>query len=332
MTSKPKPLFIEETFIVPSSSDNLSLSCLLVSPQTQPRAIMQLAHGMQEHKERYIPFMRFLAEHGIACIIHDHRGHGGSIKKNEDLGYFYDTTATYVVEDLLDVAQAAQDLLLSRFELDCTHIPHILFGHSMGTLVVRKYLKTHDKLVDGVILCGAPGNNPSTNMGLHLVNFLAKVKGATKPSPLITALVFGGSNKGLPGTHRLRWLSANEDNVAAYEADELCGVPFTLNGYQNLLGLLRDSFEVEGWEIENPNMPILFIAGEDDPITLGTEAFNHSQQFLRDRGYKHVTGKLYPGLRHELLNEKEAQEAYDDVLAFAEAIISEKRKREPTKA
>lgn len=296
------------TFTLASPFDGLELSCAEVAPDGETVGLVQISHGMEEHKERYYPFMEWLASHGIASVVHDHRGHGASVKDPDDLGYFYDDTGRAIVDDVLCVQ--------AHFKGLHPGLPLVLFGHSMGSLVVRSLIKDADDAIDGLVVCGAPGNNPGKDAAMVLVNALSLVKGPRAKSPLVNSLVFGGYGKGLPGDHPLRWLSASEENVRRYDEDDLCGFVFTLNGYRNLLSLVRNVYDVRGWAVSRPDLPILFIAGVDDPVTLGEEAWEAAQGFLRDRGYRNVSGKLYPGMRHEILNEEGAQEVYDDVLAF----------------
>ena len=297
-------------YTLSSPFDGLGLSCAETVPEGRPKGLVQISHGMEEHKERYYPFMGWLADHGFASVIHDHRGHGASVASSEDLGFFGDETGRAIVGDLLCVQE--------HFEAAHPGLPLVLFGHSMGSLVVRSLIKDSDDAVDGLVVCGAPGDNPGKDAAMVLVNALSMVKGPRAKSPLVNSLVFGGYGKGLPGEHPLRWLSANERNVRAYDEDDLCGFVFTLNGYKNLLSLVRDVYDIHGWAVSRPDLPILFIAGADDPVTLGEKAWNDAQGFLRDRGYRNVSGKLYPGMRHEILNEEGAQEVFDDVLTFVE--------------
>ena len=112
---------------VMASADRLPLDVLSVTPET-PVGILQLVHGMCEHKERYIPFMQYMASHGWICIIHDHRGHGRSVRKTEDLGYFYSGGYRALVNDI----RIVNDLIRQRHP----DLPLVLFGHSMGSMAV----------------------------------------------------------------------------------------------------------------------------------------------------------------------------------------------------
>ena len=148
-----------EMFTIPSAVDGLPLSVFVVSPEDgQPKGLVQFAHGMAEHKERYLPFMQFLADHGYACLINDHRGHGASVKSPDDLGYFYAGGAAALVADLHQ--------LTLWFRQRYPGPKLILFGHSMGSLAVRVYRQKYDGDIDGLVVCGSPGANPAAGAGL----------------------------------------------------------------------------------------------------------------------------------------------------------------------
>ena len=119
-----------------SGYDKLKLSALVMEPSKaicpEPVGVVVLVHGMAEHKERYLPFMEFLAENGYISLIHDHRGHGASVRSEEDLGYLYERGDEGLVLDVVQMVQFAK----AKY-----HLPVHLFGHSMGSLVVRLFLQ-----------------------------------------------------------------------------------------------------------------------------------------------------------------------------------------------
>lgn len=296
-----------ERFTVISEQDGLPLDVLMTMPDRNPAGVVQISHGMSEHKERYLPFMEFLADHGYASVIHDHRGHGKRAGDADSLGYFgEDEDGDDIVADLYQVTKGAKQ----RFGTD---IPFILFGHSMGSLAARKYLKTHDDEVDNVVLSGAPWNNPGAKPGLFVARQLARVKGGKYRSKLVHELADGAFGRSFPENG---WLSANEENVKAFNEHPLDGFPFTLNGYMNLFSLVSDVYDKSGWQVKNPDLPVFFVAGQDDPVIGSREKWIEEQDFLKERGYRDVRGTLYPGMRHEILLEKEAGTVMEDILRF----------------
>ena len=137
-----------EKFTLNSLYDSLPLSCCAYLPEGEPKGIFQIVHGMCEYKERYDDFMRFLAENGLIAAAHDHRGHGKSVKEEADLGWFGDKKARAVVEDAVLVTRKLKE----RYP----NLPVTLFGHSMGSMVVRCYIQNYDDEIDRLIVCGSP--------------------------------------------------------------------------------------------------------------------------------------------------------------------------------
>ena len=142
------------------------------------------------------------------------------------------------------------------------------------------------------------------------------------PSPKLDKLCFGGFAKKIPNAKTpFDWLSRDEENVNAYIADPLCGFPFTPYGYADLMGAMGHIANAK-WAAKVPNMPILLISGDMDPVGGMGKGVRKVDRFLENSGHTRVTFKLYPGARHEILNETNRQEVYDDVLLFLEAVAA----------
>ena len=148
------------TFTLESRSDALCLSAASIAAD-KPSAVVQLVHGMCEHKERYYPLMEFLASRGFACVIHDHRGHGGSVKSPEDLGYFYKGGYRAAVDDVRQVTLWAKD--------EYPGLPVFLFGHSMGSFITRNFIHEYGNEVDGAVI-SATGMQPEGLMRIMRKN------------------------------------------------------------------------------------------------------------------------------------------------------------------
>lgn len=296
-------------FKVKSKCDGLSLAGMCVIPDKEVRGIVQLVHGMAEHKERYEEFMRYLAEKGYLCVILDHRGHGESVKTESDLGYFYDEDAHYLIEDIHDVTL----MLKEQFP----YVPLLLFGHSMGSLAVRAYTKHYDKDIDALIVCGSPSCNRAAALGKGLTKLLMKMRGEHYRSPFIQKLAFGKHNDKIPeACSENSWLCTDAEVVAAYDADTLCGFTFTLNGFENLFALMIDVYDEKDWSCQQKQLPILFVAGKQDPCIISEEEFKNAVDFMKERGYQKVEAKLYEGMRHEILNEVNKAEVYEDIFQW----------------
>lgn len=291
-----------------SSSDGLSISYLKAVPEGQIKGIVQLVHGMAEHKERYLELMKYLEDHGYASYINDHRGHGKSIRNQNDLGYFYDDKGDYIVNDVYDLTEIIKS--------NHPGLPLYLFGHSMGSMVVRKYTALHDDEIDKLIVCGSPSENNAASLALILTGIIGTFKGDHHRSTFINNLAFKGNDERFGSNLTNAWLSLNEENVMAYNNDALCGFTFTVNGFMNLFSLMRDTYNKNLYQMKNRNLDILFIAGEDDPVIISKDKFNKAVAFMKNLGYHNVQSILYPHLRHEILNEKEKLQIFDDILKF----------------
>ena len=295
-----------EKIKINSKVDNLEIECLLVIPDEGIKGLIQIAHGMNEHKERYLDFMGFLAQNGYACIINDHRGHGNSIKEKDDIGYFYDNNAEYVVEDLEQITE----YITKKFK----DKKIILFGHSMGSMIVRKYMEKYDDKIDGLIVCGSPSENKLAKLGLFFIKLLEGIKGERYRSKFIRNLMFNGYDK--ENEIKNSWICYNEEIVKKYKEDPLCQYEYTLNGMENIVKLMIDIYNPKLYQKKNLNLPIYFIAGKDDPVIVSEEKWNEAQNFLRNIGYREIQNKLYENMRHEILNEKENQKVYEDILKW----------------
>lgn len=291
---------------ITSQQDGLELEVAVVKPQSPAVGVVVFSHGMAEHKERYFDFIKYLSQHGFACVIHDHRGHGQSVKSESDLGYFYTQNINYIVDDLHQVVGFAKSLF--------PNLPIMLFSHSMGTLVSRCYLKKYDGEIDKLVLCGPPTENKMAGLAICIAHLLQLFHGKKHANKMLNKLTFGSYNKGLEAENA--WICANEETVKKYNEDKLCGFIFTTNGFINLFKLMKQAFNKKGWSVAHADLPIYVIAGEEDPVIQNQKAFDGLVKFLRDRGYNDINSKLYVGMRHELLNEIDNAKVYSDVLKF----------------
>lgn len=299
-----------EWFTTESRQDGLQLSVMLVRPDGEIRALVQLAHGMTEHKERYAPFMEYLAEHGCLCVMNDHRGHGASVRQSEDLGYFYDKGDAALVEDLHQITLWMKE--------KWPGLPLFLFGHSMGSLAVRAYCEHYDRDVDGLVVCGSPGYNAAADAGLAIIRLLTLLRGERYRSRLLQSMTVGMFAKRFPDPqHPCAWISANKENVIAYEANPLCRFIFTLNGNRALLKLMKRCYGLASGR-GNPDLPIRFYSGAEDPCMPDEKGFWHAVKSMQKAGYRNVQGYLFPGMRHEILNETNREIVFERI--WTEAI------------
>ncbi|SHE40869.1 Lysophospholipase, alpha-beta hydrolase superfamily [Mariniphaga anaerophila] len=293
-------------FTIRSASDNLPISVLTAGTATPPKAVVQLVHGMCEHKERYIAFMQYLTEKGYACVIHDHRGHGESVLFENDLGYFYSGGYRAMVEDVKMVT----DYMKKQYP----GLKLFLFGHSMGSMVVRSYTKLFDDEIDGLIVCGSPSYSAGSKFGKGIAKRIAKRKGEHFRSAKLQKLSFGSFNKKFPeATSPNAWVCSDKQIVEKYDADSKCNFVFTANGFRNLYELMGDAYSKNNWKTGQPDLPIWFISGQEDPCLISLSKFNKAVKRMRTVGYRNVDAKLYPNMRHEILNEIGKEEVWNDI-------------------
>lgn len=301
-------------FTLQSKYDNLALSCAEYTAegvtQTNAKGVVQIVHGMCEYKERYEGFIDYLTQNGYIVFAHDHRGHGGSVTANENLGYFGDKKGEAIVDDAALVTDEIRRLYPG---LSVT-----LFGHSMGSLVVRAYLQKYEEKIDKLIVCGSPSKNSLAGFGLMLNGVISAFRGKKYRSRLMANASTGGGDDKFPGEGKNAWLTRDKTVVEKYNADEKCNFVFSCNGFSNLLHLVKNAYKKKKYPAKHSDLPIFFMAGADDPVIGSEKKWLAAQQFLRDVGYKNVTGKLYPKMRHEILNELGKEEVYADALAFIE--------------
>lgn len=277
-----------------------------------PRGIVQIAHGMAEHIERYDDFARFLAGKGFIVGGYDHLAHGNSISDDVSWGGLDPREgANHLIEDV----HRMRSLMLARTPAG---LPYFVFGHSMGSYVMRDYIARHGEGLAGAVLCGtgyvAPGTSAAGNM---LARAIAALRGKDYKSKLLDHLVVDSFNKAVENAQTTAdWISTNKDNVAAYLADEKSGFSFGAGGYATLTALTREACAPATFRSIPHGLPLLFIAGAEDPVGSMGEGVRKVAQMAREAGVRDVEVKIYDGMRHEILNETEHMRVYDDVVTW----------------
>ena len=303
-------------FTLEASTDNLPLAVATIAPKGYCRGVVQLTHGMTEHKERYEPFMEYLASKGYRCVIHDHRGHGLSVKTTDDLGYMYNGGWKALVEDV----KVVNNWIRQQFPgMKC-----ILMGHSMGSLAVRSFAKRYDSHIDGLIVCGSPSFNAASLTGMALAKVMGWVKGEKHRSKLLNFLSFGSFCKQFPHEGFFNaWLCSNHDVLRDYNSDPLCKYVFTCNGFYNLFAMMRDCYNTNGWALKNRHMPVHFISGANDACRISDNDFLKSVNAMKKVGYE-TTSHLFPNMRHEILNETHKLLVWEHVSKTIDNFLSNK--------
>lgn len=297
-----------ENYRLDTRHDGIRIGVIVLRPDDDVtcKGIVQIAHGMCEYKERYIPFMEYLCSNGYICVISDHRGHGESVMEKDDLGYFYSGGAEALIDDLLLVNETIRNTW--------PELPLFLFGHSMGSLAVRSFTKRHDDRIDGLIVCGSPSRNPAAGAGKMLARLISSFKGERYRPAIIQKIAFESFNKKFESEGPNAWLSTDKENVRKYNNDPLCTYQFTCNGFIGLFDLMTDTYSLKGWKVSKPGLPVHFIAGSEDPCITSLKYFDAAAGHMKNVGYRNVTSRTYEGLRHEILNETGKEVIWKDIL------------------
>ncbi|MGN1361684.1 MAG: alpha/beta fold hydrolase [Eggerthellaceae bacterium] len=306
-----EPVEAEDLWIPGTNQESQLHVMLWTMPESQPRGVVQLVHGMTEHIGRYADFASFLVSNGFAVIGHDHLGHGKTCTTSDQQGHIpLADGAQLLVEDVHRVRLFAQE----RFGRD---LPYVLFGHSMGSFVCRNYVARYGKGLAAAVFCGT-GTPPlaASKAGNLLCHVIAKLKGEKHQSKLVDSLATGGYNKAIANPRTpFDWLSYNRENVDAYLSDPDCGFMFSVGGYATLTALTAGAVQRQTAEHYPAHLPILFVSGEDDPVG-GSKANGVKSAYKLVRSA--VTGpcdlQIFPYMRHEILNERERGAVYSYVL------------------
>lgn len=272
-------------------------------------AVLQICHGVAEHIARYDAFARYLNGLGIAVVGHDHLGHGLSLPESGTPVYFGEgNTWNTVVDDIY--------VLHQRIRLWYPDVPLCIMGHSMGSFLTRTYLIRYPGTVKAAVIMGT-GWQPKAVIagGMAVAKAVGAVVGENGTSDLVTNLAFGAYNKLFaPNRTSCDWLSADEDNVDTYMADPLCGADATVGLFRQMLLGIRFNQKLSNLRQMDPRIPVLFVAGEKDPVGDCGNGVRRTYQEFRRAGVQDCTLKLYPGLRHEILNEKaQQQQIFEDI-------------------
>lgn len=293
-------------FTYPSSDGTHNIHAVLWLPEGRIRAVVQLVHGISEYILRYDPFARYLADHGIAVAGNDHLGHGETAEGPEEYGYF---------DDWWDLVHDVRALRVRMGE-EYPEAPYFLLGHSMGSFVVRTYLVDYPGTLTGAILSGT-GQEPAALVGLG--KWLTGLGDPHKVNRLFTALSLGAYNRQFrPNRTGADWICRDEAVVDAYVADPLCSFVPTAGMNHAMMSGLQYVAKKENLARMDRDMPVYFFAGDADPVGASGRGVEKVERWFREAGVRDVEVKLYPGGRHEMLNETNKEAVWADTLAWIE--------------
>ncbi|WP_228393937.1 alpha/beta fold hydrolase [Chryseobacterium artocarpi] len=278
----------------------------LFSPETV-KATLLIVHGMQEHSGRYAEIAEYLANHGIAVLTYDHLGHGKSVKDKSEIGFFQlDKPDDRLISD----AEMMADHLAAQYQ----DVPHFILGHSMGSFVTRCLLQKASRKFSGAIITGTGGPLP----GIHFLRAYLSVANLLAPRhrTFLNSVFTNVNNKHFKNDKDFSdtsWLSVNKKNRTAFEQDELCGIPFTHNAFYTLFTVYKRA-TARNWAASiDKSFPFLFVSGQNDPIGDFSKGVLYTINNLKADGFQDVETKIYPEMRHEILNEEIREEVLNEI-------------------
>lgn len=283
----------EQAFTFQGAGGEAIAGYLWRDPVAAPRAILQVAHGMGEHAGRYRPRLEGLMAKGWLVYANDHRGHGRTASSHEAFGDFGPQGAELIVEDLRALTALAREAN--------PDLPLVLMGHSLGSMFAQAYVFDHAGAIDGLVLSGT-----------------AAFGDRTGPARRLDEVTMDGEPPRTP----FDWLSRDPAEVDAYIADPLCGFsrkPGSEESFARLLARLRDPAEIARIR---KDLPIYVFVGDKDPINQNLELLAPLIDRYRAAGITHLTVKVYPGGRHEMLNETNRGEVIAELTAWLESVAS----------
>lgn len=300
------------TFISESGNDNKEIFVYKWLPDKKKtlRAVIQISHGMAEHAGRYKSFAEVLTSSGFAVYANDHRGHGktaGSVENAGDFG----------VKNGFHIAVEDMKSLTAIIKKEYPGLPVFLLGHSMGSLLSRSYIIDHCSEINGVILSGTMGNPGIMRIfGIIISKIECMLRGRNARSSIMNFLIFGMYNRNIsPVRTEFDWISRDPDQVNAYINDEYCGFICTAGLYYDLLKGIGDIFKFKKISSIHAKLPVYFISGENDPVGgNNVRGVISTYKNYHKAGIDDIFLKIYPGSRHEMLNEINKNEAYRDII------------------
>ena len=299
-----------------SSNLKNTIKYYVYHPNTEPVAIVQISHGMCEYIERYENFINFLLENSFIVCGNDHLGHGGSAESKDDFGYFSKKDGWICLyEDLYK--------LTSIMKSEYPKLKYFMFGHSMGSFVLRAYLTKYSKYIDGAIICGTSGGSSILDVGIFLAKVIRFFKGDRYRSKFIKKLSFMGYNKRYDNKRtELDWLTSDESVVDKALNDERYMFVFTVSAYIDMFTLLKFISKKDSLDNIRKDLPIFLITGGMDPVGEYGKGVEKVYNALKAASFDHVQFKIYENARHEILNESIKGETHMDLLQWIQKWIS----------
>jgi alpha-beta hydrolase superfamily lysophospholipase len=296
-------------FFFGSADRKTQIHCIEWRPEETPRAILQIAHGIASHVSRFEPLAEYMCARGVAVVGNDHLGHGESVAGEDDRMIFAETGGwEMALSDLRTLTGLTRETFPG--------VPLFLLGHSMGSFLARCYAIKWQDGIDGLILSGTGQQSAAlVKAGRTMAEGEVKRHGARYKSDRLEKLMFGSYTRQIkPCRTPLDWLSRDPETVDRYMADPQCGGVPAAALVCDMLGGIAYMSRAENQKRMNKTLPVFFFSGDADPVGDYGKGVIRSYLGFLDAGMQDVTLKLYPGGRHEMLNEINKDKVYQDIL------------------
>ncbi|MBO8158159.1 alpha/beta hydrolase [Thermosyntropha sp.] len=293
------------TFIRGEGGSDIYLHCW--DKVDEARGVVQIFHGMAEHGARYYPLVEYFNRKGFVVYADDHRGHGRTAKRLEDIGYIGEDGFNKIVKD---------EYIISNFLGEkYKGLPLIIIAHSFGSFIAQEYMIRYGNKIDGAVLCGSAAMNTiKAKAGYILASLERAVRGEKHRSRFLDFMSFGSFNRGIKDNKsRFSWLSTDKEEVRKYEEDPYCGEVFTTGFFYYLAKAFLNLYKPERLSLIPKDLPVFIIAGDRDPVGEYGRLVKRLYNIYLDAGCRKVSMKLYSGKRHELFNEVNRKEVFDDI-------------------
>ena len=311
---------IKKDFYYPSSDGMTRIHAITWEPDGKPVGIVQIIHGMVEFIDRYDEFARYLTEHNFLVCGEDHLGHGESVISDDYHGYFGRNGNAWVIADI--------HKLRSIMQKEYPDLKYLMLGHSMGSFLVRQYITEENgdyaKGLSGVVVMGT-GWQP--NAVLMMGKAIAKMLGTDKvgkEAKLIDVISFGQYLKKIPDARTLSdWLTKDNDIVDKYVANPWNQFHFTPNAYYHMFAGMQKAHDINRMKNLPKGLPLLLTSGAEDPVGNWGEGVRKAFQVYVENSPCKVDIRLYEDDRHEILNETDRAEVFEDLRTFFDHCLGE---------
>lgn len=306
-------------FYYPSLDGRTQIHAIAWEPEGEPKAVLQIIHGMVEFIDRYDDFARFMTKHGFLVVGEDHLGHGESVISDKYHGYFGEKGNAWIIGDIHNLRKKIQEENPDK--------PYLMLGHSMGSFLVRQYITENNAEyangLSGVIVMGTGWQpQPLIKIGKAISKLLG-VKKVGKKAPLLDAMAFGSYLKRIKNPKTTQdWLTRDNNVVEWYLNEPWCTFKFTPNAYYHMFAGMFKAHDINRMKFLPEGLPLLFCSGAEDPVGGWGEGVRKTYMVYTDNTECKTDIRIYHDDRHEILNELDKEQVYDDMLEFLNTCVA----------